>query len=84
MSAPTGPPVTSDDDITAAARAMGRKGGKARSEKLTSERRKSIASSGGKAGSKARMTKLTAEQRSGIARTAVKARWAKRKKSDES
>jgi len=62
-----------------AAVALGRlgglKGGKARAEKLSSERKSEIARNA----SMARMTKLSSKRRSAIARNAILARWSKKK-----
>lgn len=53
----------------------GRKGGKARLEKMTAEERRRVAN----LGVKARLQKMTPEQRRRIARRAAKARWAQQK-----
>jgi hypothetical protein len=60
----------------------GAKGGKARAEALTPEKRTEIATKAGKAGGTARAKNLTKEQRSESARKASAARWLKAKKPD--
>lgn len=59
--------------------AQGRKGGAARAKVLTSRQRKRIASVGGKASA----AKLTAEERRAKAVKAIRARWAKKRKTAE-
>ncbi len=57
---------------------LGRLGGKARADALSSKEKKAIAIKASKAAKKARK-KLTPEQRKEAARNAAKARWAKRR-----
>jgi len=62
--------------------ALGRLGGKRRSEVLSAEERHDIATQGGLVGGRARAEALTKARRSEIARKAVEARWAKKKQSE--
>jgi len=55
----------------------GAKGGRARAQNLTPERRSEIARKAGKVGGVARAENLTAARRRAIARKAAKARWTK-------
>jgi hypothetical protein len=59
---------------SSAAVALGKRGAKARMNKMTPEQRSTVA----KTAAGARWAKLTPEQRSAIAKTAVQAREAKR------
>jgi hypothetical protein len=65
-----------------AAVALGRLGGMARAEKLSSERQSEIGRNAGLVGGKRRAEALTAARRKAIAQNAAKARWAKRGKKD--
>ena len=60
--------------------ALGKIGGKRRSELMTVQQRIDVASKGGLVGGRARADALTKARRSEIAKKAVEARWAKEKK----
>ena len=57
----------------------GRKGGRARAEKLSSEELSDISRKAGRAGGKARAEKLSAAQLKKIARIGAEARWKRSK-----
>lgn len=59
--------------------ALGRRGGKARAERLSADELSAI----GKKGAKERLKSLSSSQRQEIARKAVNARWAKARKVEE-
>ena len=58
---------------------LGKRGGKARAEKLDPEERRLSARKAGIASGKARSKSLTEQARKEIAQKAAKARWAKKK-----
>jgi general stress protein YciG len=60
-------------------REISAKGGRARSEKLTAERRRQIASKAGNA----RKKRLTKKQRCEIARKAAEERWRRKREQDD-
>jgi len=65
-------------NAVALGRLGGRKGGRARAEKLSAEELSRIGRRAGKVGGKARARALTKEQRQEIARKAAAARWGKK------